>query len=59
MTKEIVTAALKGMPREFELDEFIERLIVIEKIEEGLKDIEEGRTISHSEIKEIIEEWKK
>jgi len=59
MTKEIVAAALKGMPDEFELDELFERLDFIKKVEEGLKDIEEGRTIPHEEVKKKIERQKK
>jgi hypothetical protein len=35
------------MPQVFELDELIERLIFIEKVEEGLKQIDEGRGIPH------------
>ncbi len=59
MTKEIVATAIKEMPHEFDLDELIERLIFIEKVDEGLKDIEEGRTIPHEEVKKIIESWRK
>jgi len=59
MTKEIVATAIKGLPQEFDLDELFERLIFIEKVEEGLKDIEEGRTIPLEEVKKIIEGWRK
>ncbi len=54
MTKEIVAAAVKELPPVFDLDELIERLIFIEKIEEGLKDVEEGRTIPLEEVEKII-----
>jgi predicted transcriptional regulator len=59
MTKEIVATAIKEMPQEFDLDELIERLIFIEKVEEGLKDMEEGRTITHEEMKQKIDGWRK
>jgi hypothetical protein len=52
MTKEIVLSVLEKMPDEFDLDELLERLILIEKAEEG-------RTISHEEVKKIIEGWRK
>jgi len=59
MTKEIVVTAIKDMPQEFDLDDLFERLIFIEKVEEGLKDIEEGRTIPLDEVKKIMEGWRK
>jgi predicted transcriptional regulator len=57
MTKELAETAIKEMPQEFDLDELIERLIFIEKVEEGLKAIKEGRTITHAEMKRKISEW--
>ena len=59
MTKKIVTSALKELPQEFNLDELFEKLVFIEKVEEGLKEIEEGKTIAHSEMKKVIEAWRK
>lgn len=45
------------MPDEFSLDELIDRLIVIDKIQEGLKDSLEGRTISNDDMKKEIDSW--
>ena len=59
MKKATVTKVLNELPKEFSIDEFIERLIVIEKIDEGLKDIENGKTVSHEEAKKIIDKWLK
>ncbi len=59
MTKETVLQALKNMPQDFHLDELFEKLIVIDKIEKGMKEIEEGKGIPHSEVKKMIESWKK
>lgn len=50
---------INEMPKEFELEELLERLIVIEKIDEGLKEIKEGKTISHEEAKKKIAKWLK
>ncbi|MBX7225673.1 MAG: hypothetical protein K1X55_06565 [Chitinophagales bacterium] len=36
LTKELVSSQIKEMPNEFTLDELIERLLVIEKVNQGL-----------------------
>ncbi len=59
MTKEKALEAVKQMPQDFNLDELIEKLIVIEKIDEGIKQVEEGDVVYHSDVKKKIEEWKK
>ena len=53
MVKETLATAIKEMPQEFDLDELIERLIFMEQVEAGLKDIKEGRTIPLAEVKKI------
>jgi predicted transcriptional regulator len=59
MKKATVTKVLNELPREFSFDELMERLIVIEKIDEGLKDIDEGKTVSHQNAKKQIAKWLK
>jgi hypothetical protein len=39
--------------------EFLEKLIVIEKIDAGLKDVKEGRTLSHDAVKKRMKKWLK
>lgn len=39
------------------IDELIEQLLFIEKVEEGLKQSEEGKTISNEVVKSRIEKW--
>jgi Zn-dependent alcohol dehydrogenase len=57
LTKEIVNSQVKEMPNEFTLDELIERLIVVEKINQGLNDIEEGKTLSEAELDKRMAKW--
>ncbi len=59
MTKKFVATAIEDLPQEFDLDELIGRLIFIAKVEEGLKDVNEGRTITHEEMKKKISEWRR
>jgi len=57
LTKEAVNKQIKELPEEFTLDELIERLIIVEKVNLGLKDIEEGRTVSEEELDKRMEKW--
>lgn len=59
MTKEKVLEAIKDMPGDFQLDELIDKLIFIEKIEEGIKQVSEGQAISHDEVKKIVSTWRR
>ncbi len=59
MTKDSAVTAIKEMPQEFELDDLIEKLIFIEKVEEGLKQIDEGKKIPLDEVRKIVREWRK
>lgn len=59
MTKEKVLSTLKELPEEFTLDDLFEKLIVIEKIEQGLLQVREGKVISHQEVKEKAKAWHK
>ena len=51
MTKEKVLATLLDMPDEFETEQLIQKLLFIEKVEQGLEDIEKGRFSKFEEVK--------
>jgi predicted transcriptional regulator len=57
LTKEKIQKQLDEMPEEFSLDELIDRLILIDKIEAGISDSLAGNTISHEETKKEIDLW--
>jgi len=60
MKKSKVIETLDSLPEDFNTEELIERLIFIDKVEKGLQDLEEGRTISFEEAKERIKnKWSK
>ena len=54
MTKDTATAAIREMPQEFDVDELIERLLFIEKVKEGLKQIDNSQKIPLVEVKKIF-----
>lgn len=59
MKRNKVIDAVKEMPNDFELDELIEKLIFIEKIDLGLKEVEENKTIEHENVKKQFKQWSK
>ena len=48
---------VKELPNEFDLEELIEKLVFVEKVEKGLKQLDEGKAISHESVKEITKKW--
>lgn len=59
MTKDKVIEAVKELPQEFDLDELIERLIFIDKVEKGFQQLDKGETKTHEEAKRTIKSWQK
>ena len=57
LTKESVTKQIKDLPEVFTLDELIERLLVVEKVNQGLKEVESGKTLSEEELDKKMEKW--
>ena len=55
--KEKVEETLKLLPDEFSVDELLDRLLVIEKIERGLEASEKGNVYSVDEAKEKLKKW--
>ena len=59
MQKSTIIHTLNELPSKFNLDEFLERLIVIEKIDEGMEEAKAGKTISHDKVKKLVAKWHK
>lgn len=59
MNKEKAIDAINKMPEDFNLDELIERLIVIEKLDVAAQQVKEGEVVYHSEVRKKIDEWKR
>ncbi len=57
LTKNIVRQSIDKHPESFTIDELIELLIFVEKVEEGIKQSDEGKTISNNDVKSMIEKW--
>jgi hypothetical protein len=59
MKKKQVLDLVNRMPDEFSLEVLIEHLIVLEKIEIGLKQVAEGKVVSSEEAKLKFKKWLK
>jgi len=57
MTKETILAAVQALPEPIDFNELLERLIFIEKVEEGLRQSEAGETISQEEVERRVQSW--
>ena len=57
MKRDKVMQTVKEFPQEFDLEELIERLVFVEKVEKGLEQIKEGKTVPHEQVKYMIKKW--
>ncbi|MCX6294111.1 MAG: hypothetical protein NT127_07440 [Sphingobacteriales bacterium] len=59
MKREKVIETLKELPKEFELDVLLEKLVFVEKVNKGLSQIKKGETLTHEKVKETVLKWQK
>ena len=57
ITKTKVEETLKQLPDQFSVDELFDRLIFVQKVEDGLEDSRKGRTVSIEEAKKQMDKW--
>jgi predicted transcriptional regulator len=59
LTKERLNTTIEMLPDSFSIDQLIDQLIFVEKVEEGLHQSEEGRVISNEDVQLMINKWSK
>ncbi len=59
ITKEKAFEAIKSLPDEFSIEELMDRLILLNKIETGLKQSESGAVYTSEQAKKMLDEWSK
>ncbi len=57
--KAVVIKSIQELPDSLSFDQLMERLLLFFKIEEGLKDLREGKFVSLEEAKLRHEKWLK
>jgi predicted transcriptional regulator len=59
LTKDKIKKTIDLLPESVTIDELIDRIIVLDKIEQGLNDVENGNTFTSEEVVNKLEEWLK
>ena len=59
LTKDKVRQTIDRLPESFTVDQIVEELVILNRIEEGLKDIEEGRVFTTDQVKKELKTWLK
>jgi predicted transcriptional regulator len=59
LTKEKILMTIDSLPENFTIDQVIDEMILLDKIEQGIKDADEGRVFSTDEVKEKLQKWLK
>jgi predicted transcriptional regulator len=53
-TRDRILEALQDLPADATVDDAIERLVFLAKIDAGLAELDEGKGISHEEVKQRL-----
>jgi len=59
LTKEKLNRTINNLPDKFTIDELIDKLIFMEKVEEGLLQSDESKVVSNEDVKNMIDKWSK
>lgn len=57
LTKEKLNRTIRNLPDSFTIDELIDQLIFMEKVEEGFLQSEENKVVSNEDVKTMIDKW--
>lgn len=57
LTKKKLKEQIDKFPEEFSIDELVERLILIEKVENGMNQSERGEILSDTDLDNEVEKW--
>ena len=57
ISKEKLIQVINKMPEKFSIEDVIEELVLLSKIEQGLNDVESGRVYTDSIVAGKMEKW--
>lgn len=57
MKKQALINTIPQLPEEFTIDELLEKLIILDKIEKGEKEIKDGNVLNEDEVKYRLKKW--
>lgn len=58
-TKEKVVHAVEDLPEDATIEDAMERLLFLAKVERGIRQADAGQTVSHSAVRERMAKWLK
>ena len=59
LTKKLVISTIKGMPETFDTPQLFDRILLLNKIEEGRQQIKSGKSFTTEEAKRKLKKWLK
>ncbi|MFH0926168.1 MAG: hypothetical protein V1872_11185 [bacterium] len=59
VVKEEVITMIQNMPKDTSIEDIMAELYFRYQVDEGLKELEEGKGISHEEVEKRMERWLK
>jgi len=59
ITKSQIITALDKLPESMSIDQLIDHLVFVEKVQKGLKDSKEGNIYTKEEAKQKLSKWLK
>jgi len=57
--REKVIQAVQDLPEDASVEDAMERLLLLAKIERGIQQADSGQTITHTQVKERMAKWLK
>lgn len=57
ISKELVLKSIQEMPDKFSIDELLDKLLLLQKLEEGLEQLKNGNSMTLDEAKKRHEKW--
>lgn len=59
LNKKKIIKSLRELPEKTTIEEAMEKLFLLAKVEKGIKQADEGQSISHEKAKEKMKKWLK
>jgi predicted transcriptional regulator len=59
LTKEKIHYTIDSLSDNLTIDQVMDQMFLLDKIERGIKDVDEGRIYSTEEVKEKLNKWLK
>lgn len=56
-TKEAIIKMIEQMPEEVSVTDIMAELYFFQKVESGLRDLDDGKGIPHEQVKERLKKW--